>query len=59
MRAGIRLINGFLRFRKTTFRVFSHDPGEVARRVEAGGLGEVASGTTAFWEWHVWEREAA
>ncbi|HEX9977960.1 MAG TPA: class I SAM-dependent methyltransferase [Acidimicrobiia bacterium] len=59
VRAGIRLINGFLRLRRTTFRVFSHDPGEVARRVEAEGLGEVASGTTAFWEWHLWERKPA
>ena len=59
VRAGIGLINGFLRLRRTTFRVFSHDPREVARRVEAAGLGEVASGTTAFWEWHVWERKAA
>ena len=59
VRAGIGGINAFLRFRRSTFRVFAHDPREVARRVEAGGLGEVASGTTAFWEWHLWERKAA
>lgn len=56
VRLGIGLINGFLRLRNTTFRVFAHDPAEVARRVESAGLVEVASGATPAWQWHLWER---
>jgi len=56
VRAGIRMINAFLRFRRTTFRVFAHDPAEVKRRVESAGLAEVAFGASPVWEWHVWER---
>lgn len=53
---GIAVINGLLRLRRTTFRVFRHDPREVSHRLEAAGLAELDSGKTAFWEWHVWTR---
>jgi hypothetical protein len=56
LRFGLGVINGFLRLRRTSFRVFVHDPEEIARRVADGGLSEVASGSTAAWEWRVWER---
>jgi len=56
VRAGVRTLNGFLRLGRTTFRVFVHPAAEIAQRVAAAGLGEVASGRTLMWEWHVWER---
>ena len=54
-----RIMNAWLKFRKNTFRVFLHDPAMVASRVAAGGLREVAAGTTPGWHWKVWERQAA
>jgi hypothetical protein len=57
LQIALRVANVFLRLRRTTFRVFVHDPDEIARRVKAAGLGEVASGRTLVWEWHVWERD--
>lgn len=59
LRVGLFVINVYFRLRRSTFRVFVHDPGEIARRVTHAGLGEVASGRTIAWEWHVWERRAA
>jgi len=56
VRLGIGVINALLRLRRTTFRVFAHDPAEVARRVEASGFREVSQGRTFSWEWHLWER---
>jgi hypothetical protein len=56
LKAGLGLINGFMRLRRTSFRVFVHDPEEIARRVRSAGLTEVASGRNLAWEWHVWER---
>lgn len=58
MRALIRLLNGWLRIRRNTFRVFVHDPERIGGRVRHLGLEEVASGSTPGWEWHVWERAA-
>ena len=58
IRLGIRMINGFLRLRRVTFRVFVHDPTAIGARVAAAGLVEVASGSTAAWHWKVWERVA-
>ena len=57
LRIGLRLVNLTLRLRRTSFRVFLHDPREIRRRVEAAGLSEAAAGTTAVWEWRVWERD--
>jgi len=57
VRFGLMGINAFLRLRRTTFRVFVHDPEEITRRVGGAGFTEVASGRTAVWEWRVWERE--
>lgn len=57
LRFGLVVINGFFRLRRTSFRVFVHDPEEIARRVAERGLAEGASGSTAAWEWRVWERE--
>jgi len=59
VRLGIRTLNGFLRLGRTTFRVFVHPVAEIASRVSAAGLHEVAGGKTAIWEWHVWERVPA
>jgi hypothetical protein len=59
VKLGIRSLNLFLRVVRTTFRVFVHPTGEIARRTQASGLREVASGRTFLWEWHVWERQAA
>lgn len=56
VRIGLRLVNAFLWLRRTTFRVFAHDPAELARRAEDAGFSEVESGRTAVWEWKVWER---
>ncbi|OFW67647.1 MAG: hypothetical protein A2Z12_01450 [Actinobacteria bacterium RBG_16_68_21] len=56
VRAGIGAINGLLRLRRTSFRVFSHDPREVQRRVITAGFREVSTGRSPVWEWHVWER---
>lgn len=58
IRLGIRMINGFLRMRRVTFRVFVHEPAAIDARVAAAGLAEVASGSTAAWHWKVWERIA-
>lgn len=58
IRLGIRMINGFLRLRHVTFRVFVHEPAVIDARVTAAGLREVASGSTAAWHWKVWERVA-
>ena len=55
-RIGIRLINAWSRIRGSTFRVFVHDPESIGRRVGSADFEEVASGTTAFWHWKVWER---
>lgn len=52
----VRMSNVWLRLRRNSFRVFVHDPRLVARRVAGLGFGEVASGSTVAWEWHVWER---
>lgn len=57
VRVGLRAINAFLWLRRTTFRVFAHDPDAMARRIEGAGFTEVDSGRTAVWEWKVWERE--
>lgn len=58
LKVGLGAINTFFRLRRTSFRVFVHDPHEIARRVEAAGLTEVASGRSMAWEWHVWVRGA-
>jgi 2-polyprenyl-3-methyl-5-hydroxy-6-metoxy-1,4-benzoquinol methylase len=58
LKAGLWVINGFLRLRRTSFRVFVHDTDDIARRVEVAGLSRVASGSGVAWEWHVWERPA-
>jgi len=55
-RIGLGLINAGARIRRNTFRVFVHDPESIGRRVESAGFEEVASGTTAFWQWKVWGR---
>lgn len=57
-RAGIRVINGFLRLRRVPFRVFVHDPDAIASKVAAAGFEEVATGGSAAWEWKVWRRAA-
>jgi hypothetical protein len=56
LKVGLGAINAFFRLRRTSFRVFIHDPNEIARRVRSAGLSEVASGRNLAWEWHVWER---
>jgi len=56
VRAGVKVINVFLRLRRVAFRVFVHDPGAIDQRVAAAGLEEVASGATATWQWKVWKR---
>lgn len=58
IRLGIRMINGFLRLRRVTFRVFVHEPAAIDARVTAAGLTLVAAGSTAAWHWKVWERVA-
>ena len=58
IRLGIRMINGFLRLRRVTFRVFVHEPAAIDARVAAAGLAEVAAGTTVAWQWKVWQRVA-
>ncbi len=45
----VLFLNGWLRFRKNSFRIFLHDPVAVASRVSAAGLREIASGTTPGW----------
>lgn len=55
-RAGVKVINGYLRLRRVPFRVFVHSPRLIAERVGAAGLTEVASGRSAVWEWKVWAR---
>lgn len=55
-RLGERMVNAFLRLRRSSFRVFAHDPAEIDRRVRGQGFTEVASGRTLLWEWHVWKR---
>jgi SAM-dependent methyltransferase len=55
-RTFVRLLNGWLRFRRNSFRVFVHDPDAIKRRVESMGLEQVATGTTPGWHWVVWER---
>jgi magnesium-protoporphyrin O-methyltransferase len=55
-RTFVRLLNGWLRFRRNSFRVFVHDPDAIRRRVEARGLVNVAGGMTPGWHWMVWER---
>ena len=57
VRFGLMGVNAFLRLRRTTFRVFVHDPRDIARRVGSAGFAEVATGRTAVWEWKVWEKE--
>ena len=57
-RTFVRLLNGWLRFRRNSFRVFVHDPDDIRRRIEAMGLEQVAAGTTPGWHWMVWERTA-
>lgn len=56
VRFGIRILNRLLAFRKNSFRVFVHDPGEIASRVDQSGLSEVDAGRTVMWQWKVWER---
>jgi hypothetical protein len=56
LRAGVRVLNVYFRLRRSSFRVFVHDPVEIARRVREAGLDLVASGRGLAWEWHVWER---
>lgn len=50
------LLNVWLRIRSNTFRVFVHDPKSMERRIESAGFRQVAAGTTALWQWRVWER---
>lgn len=57
-RAGVRVINGYLRLRRVPFRVFVHDPEAITRSVVAAGFEEVAIGGSAVWEWKVWRRAA-
>lgn len=56
LRFWIRLVNGLLWLRRTSFRAFVHDPGAMAGLVSAGGFVEVDSGRTLAWEWKVWQR---
>lgn len=55
-RAAIHVMNGYLALRRVPFRVFVHDPRQIAERVSAAGLHPVASGGTRTWEWRVWGR---
>jgi len=52
----IRVMNGLLRLRRSSFRIFLHDPTSVAARVSTAGLQELAAGTAGGWHWTVWER---
>lgn len=56
VRAVLRLINFGQWVRRSSFRVFLHDPASIRRQVESTGMHEVAGGETPVWEWHVWER---
>jgi magnesium-protoporphyrin O-methyltransferase len=58
LRAGLKAMNGYLRLRRVSFRVFVHRPALIASRATAAGLHPVASGRTALWEWKLWERLA-
>jgi magnesium-protoporphyrin O-methyltransferase len=55
-RAGVRVLNGYFRMRRVSFRVFVHDPGMIAGRITAAGFEEISAGGSAAWEWKVWKR---
>jgi hypothetical protein len=55
-RIGVRFLNGYLRMRRSSFRVFVHDVGAILDRIAAAGFTEFASGTSPVWEWHLWEK---
>jgi hypothetical protein len=59
LRVGRRVLNAFLRFRKVGFQVYLHAPDAIDDRLRSQGLDEVASGSTPWWHWKVWERAAA
>lgn len=56
VRVAMRVLNGWLRLVKNSFRVFLHDPKALVQRVEDAGYRSIAAGTTPGWHWNVWER---
>jgi magnesium-protoporphyrin O-methyltransferase len=58
VRLGFRVLNGSLRLRKVPFRVFVHDPDDLARRMEAAGFEPTTTGRSFVWHWGVWARVA-
>jgi magnesium-protoporphyrin O-methyltransferase len=50
VRAGLRLVNGWLRMLGRSFRVFFHPPGAVLAAAEAQGLRVASRGRLRLWE---------
>jgi methyltransferase family protein len=56
VRVGARMINGWCRVRRSTFRFYVHDPEGIERIANEHGLRTTASRTGTFWQIAAFER---